>query len=206
MTVFKLFLEKIKAHDTIIIHRHQRPDPDAIGSQVGLKEILKTNFPDKKVLATGVNEPTLSWIAEMDEVADQDYEGALVIVTDTANTPRIDDDRYDKGDFLIKIDHHPNDDAYGDLLLVDTTVSSASEIVTDWALSLGLSLSDAAARVLYMVLLAIQVASSFHLLLLKHFKSRLNFVNTTLILQQWLVVWTVFLSKLLNYKVMFSII
>ena len=134
MTVFQAILEKIKAYDTIIIHRHQRPDPDAIGSQVGLKEILKTNFPDKKILATGVNEPTLSWIAEMDEVADQDYEGALVIVTDTANTPRIDDDR---------------DDAYGDLLLVDTTASSASEIVTDWALSLGLSLSDAAARVLY---------------------------------------------------------
>ena len=90
MTVFQAILEKIKAYDTIIIHRHQRPDPDAIGSQVGLKEILKTNFPDKKVLATGINEPTLSWIAEMDEVADQDYEGALVIVTDTANTPRID--------------------------------------------------------------------------------------------------------------------
>ena len=69
MTVFQAILEKIKAYDTIIIHRHQRPDPDAIGSQVGLKEILKTNFPDKKVLATGVNEPTLSWIAEMDEVA-----------------------------------------------------------------------------------------------------------------------------------------
>lgn len=110
---------------------------------------MKTNFPDKKVLATGINEPTLSWIAEMDEVADQDYEGALVIVTDTANTPRIDDDRYSKGDFLIKIDHHPNDDAYGDLLLVDTTASSASEIVTDWALTVGLALSDAAARVLY---------------------------------------------------------
>lgn len=89
MTLFQAILEKIKAYDTIIIHRHQRPDPDAIGSQIGLKEILKTNFSDKKILATGVNEPTLSWIAEMDEVLDNDYEGALVIVTDTANTPRI---------------------------------------------------------------------------------------------------------------------
>lgn len=121
MTLFQAILEKIKSYDTIIIHRHQRPDPDAIGSQIGLKEILKANFSDKKILATGINEPTLSWIAEMDEVPDNDYEGALVIVTDTANTPRIDDDRYDKGDFLIKIDHHPNDDAYGDLLLVDTS-------------------------------------------------------------------------------------
>ena len=41
MTVFQAILEKIRAYDTIIIHRHQRPDPDAIGSQVGLKEILK---------------------------------------------------------------------------------------------------------------------------------------------------------------------
>lgn len=79
------YFRKIKAYDTIIIHCHQRPDPDAIGSQVGLKEILKQTF-QIKVLAAGVNEPTLSWIAEMDEVADQDYEGALVIVTDTANT------------------------------------------------------------------------------------------------------------------------
>ena len=50
MTVFQAILEKIKAYDTISIHRHQRPDPDAIGSQVGLKEILKTNFPDKRFL------------------------------------------------------------------------------------------------------------------------------------------------------------
>lgn len=149
MTIHTDILEKIKAYDTIIIHRHQRPDPDAIGSQIGLKEILKTNFPEKKILATGIDEPTLSWIAQMDQVSDQDYQGALVIVTDTANTPRIDDDRYDQGDYLIKIDHHPNEDPYGDLLLVDTTASSASEIVTDWALSMKLNLSDAAARVLY---------------------------------------------------------
>ena len=203
MTLFQAILEKIKAYDTIIIHRHQRPDPDAIGSQIGLKEILKTNFSDKKILATGVNEPTLSWIAEMDEVLDNDYEGALVIVTDTANTPRIDDDRYDKGDFLIKIDHHPNDDAYGDLLLVDTSASSASEIVTDWALTLGLSLSDAAARVLYNGIVG---DTSTHLQHLKHYKSLLNFANMTLILHLWLGEWIVFLSKLLNFKAMFSII
>lgn len=146
---FNLILEKIKAYDTIIIHRHQRPDPDAIGSQIGLRELIRTNFPDKKVLAVGVNEPTLTWIAEMDQVSDSDYMRALVIVTDTANTPRIDDDRYSMGDFLIKIDHHPNDDVYGDLVHVDTSASSASEIITDWALTTGLKFSDFAASVLY---------------------------------------------------------
>lgn len=149
MTIFEQILEKIKTYDTIIIHRHMRPDPDALGSQVGLKEVIKHNFPQKKVLATGFNEPTLTWITTMDEVADSDFEGSLVIVTDTANTPRIDDSRYTRGDFLIKIDHHPNDDVYGDIVHVDTAASSASEIITDFALTTGLELSNEAARLLY---------------------------------------------------------
>ncbi|MDE7490334.1 bifunctional oligoribonuclease/PAP phosphatase NrnA [Streptococcus agalactiae] len=139
----------MKEYDTIIIHRHMRPDPDALGSQIGLRDIIRHNFPKKKVLATGFDEPTLAWIAKMDQVTDQDYQGALVVVTDTANTPRIDDERYKKGDFLIKIDHHPNDEVYGDLSYVDTNASSASEIVTDFALSCDLLLSTSAARVLY---------------------------------------------------------
>ncbi|WP_019323669.1 DHH family phosphoesterase [Streptococcus mutans] len=149
MTAFKTILAKIKAYDTIIIHRHMKPDPDALGSQVGLKEVITSNFPQKTVKVTGYNEPSLSWLAQMDDVSDKDYEGALVIVVDTANRPRIDDQRYLNGNFLIKIDHHPNEDHYGDLSYVDTKASSASEIITDFVLQNQLKLSDQAARLLY---------------------------------------------------------
>ncbi|EMC18900.1 DHH family phosphoesterase [Streptococcus mutans] len=149
MTAFKTILAKIKAYDTIIIHRHMKPDPDALGSQVGLKEMITSNFPQKTVKVTGYNEPSLSWLAQMDDVSDKDYEGALVIVVDTANRPRIDDQRYLNGNFLIKIDHHPNEDHYGDLSYVDTKASSASEIITDFALQNQLKLSDQAARLFY---------------------------------------------------------
>ncbi|WP_024784112.1 DHH family phosphoesterase [Streptococcus mutans] len=149
MTAFKTILAKIKVYDTIIIHRHMKPDPDALGSQVGLKEMITSNFPQKTVKVTGYNEPSLSWLAQMDDVSDKDYEGALVIVVDTANRPRIDDQRYLNGNFLIKIDHHPNEDHYGDLSYVDTKASSASEIITDFALQNQLKLSDQAARLLY---------------------------------------------------------
>lgn len=149
MTAFKTILAKIKAYDTIIIHRHMKPDPDALGSQVGLKEMITSNFPQKTVKVTGYNEPSLSWLAQMNDVSDKDYEGALVIVVDTANRPRIDDQRYLNGNFLIKIDHHPNEDHYGDLSYVDTKASSASEIITDFALQNQLKLSDQAARLLY---------------------------------------------------------
>lgn len=147
--LFEEILATITNHQTIIIHRHQKPDPDAIGSQVGLAELLRHNFPSKRVLVTGQDEPTLTWLATMDAVTDADYEGALVIVTDTANLERIDDDRYDQGAMLIKLDHHPNDQPYGDLCLVDTTASSASEMVTDLALTMDLALPLSAVRLLY---------------------------------------------------------
>lgn len=148
MEICHQILEKIKAYDTIIIHRHMKPDPDALGSQMGLKYLLEKHFPDKHIKAVGFNEPTLTWLAKMDTVEDSDYQGALVIVCDTANTARIDDKRYDKGDYLIKIDHHPNDDQYGDLAWVDTNSSSASEMIALFAETTNLDLSDYAARLL----------------------------------------------------------
>lgn len=149
MTIIQEIVSKIKEVDRIIVHRHQRPDPDAIGSQLGLKKLLQLNFPEKTILATGFEEPTLSWLGQMDTVADSDYPASLVIVTDTANTERIDDDRYANGNFLIKIDHHPNDDAYGDMLWVDTSSSSTSEMIALFARELDLTVDAEIARLLY---------------------------------------------------------
>lgn len=150
-TIFDAILASIQQYQTIIIHRHMRPDPDALGSQAGLAEMLKASFPDKRILKSGGPVGDLDFLAEMDEIADADYQGALVIVTDTANTDRISDKRYTLGDKLIKIDHHPNDDPYGDIMYVNTDASSCSEIITDFYIQHKdtLTLSDEAARLLY---------------------------------------------------------
>lgn len=148
MEICHQILEKIKEYDTIIIHRHMKPDPDALGSQVGLKALLEHHFPEKTIKAVGFNEPTLSWLAEMDQVDDKDYEGALAIICDTANTARIDNKRYTQADTIIKIDHHPNDEVYGDLVWVDTNSSSASEMIALFAEATNLVLSDYAAKML----------------------------------------------------------
>ena len=153
MRVKQKIIETIEQYNTIIIHRHVRPDPDAYGSQFGLKSIIEHNYPNKKVYAVGEHDPSLSFLAHPEQIADDVFEGALIIVTDTANTERIDDQRYLKGEFVIKIDHHPNDDAYGDLLWVDTESSSASEMMYNLfeeGQSLkGWSLSDEGARYLF---------------------------------------------------------
>lgn len=143
-------LETIKAYQKIIIHRHQRPDPDAIGSQVGLAELLRNTYPEKDIYQVGGPVERLDYLAVMDEISDADYQGALVIVTDTANTDRVSDKRYVLGDKVIKIDHHPNDEPYGDLLWVNTAASSCSEMIADFCFAFPeLQMNQEAARLLY---------------------------------------------------------
>ena len=145
-------LAEIKKWEKIIIHRHERPDPDAIGSQAGLADLIQTNFPQKKVFTAGEDKETLAFLKQMNPPKESDYEDALVIVTDTANQPRIDDKNALAHDnFLIKIDHHPDEDQYGEIQWVDTGASSSSEMITDFwfTFSNELSLSDEGARLLY---------------------------------------------------------
>jgi hypothetical protein len=42
-------LDKIKEYSRIIIFRHKRPDGDAVGSTMGLAEILRETFPEKEI-------------------------------------------------------------------------------------------------------------------------------------------------------------
>lgn len=122
-------IDTIEQYEKIIIHRHVRPDPDAYGSQMGLKALIEKNYPNKQVLAAGEHDVLLGYLGEPDTVTEADYQGALVIVTDTANTDRIDGPLYDTGAFLLKIDHHPNEDPYGNERWVNTDASSCSEMV-----------------------------------------------------------------------------
>lgn len=149
---FEQIVQAIEKYDTIIIHRHVRPDLDALGSQGGLMHLIKETYPSKNVYVVGSVDPSLTFLVEMDAIEEDMYKGALVIVCDTANTERIDDNRYDKGDMLIKIDHHPNVDAYGDIMAVDTAASSTSEIIYDLFLHAknhGYKMNDQSARLIY---------------------------------------------------------
>lgn len=88
----------------------------------------------------------------MDVIDDGAYEQALVIVCDTANEERICDSRYRLGRKLIKIDHHPNDTPYGDIMWVDTDASSTSEMIYELYLAGkddGLTMTAEAARLIY---------------------------------------------------------
>ncbi|MFV0499603.1 MAG: DHH family phosphoesterase [Bacilli bacterium] len=132
MSIKSRILEKICEYDKIVIHRHISPDPDAMGSQMGMYHFIKENFPLKDVNVTGVFSEKLAYFNAHSRLKDKSFENALIIITDTANSERIDDKRWTKGAFVIKIDHHPIDDNYGDINWVDSTKSSTSEMIYDF--------------------------------------------------------------------------
>src|SRR5699024_12764144 len=108
MTAQTAILAQIKAAHTIIIHRHQRPDPDAFGSQFGLAELIKTSFPEKKVHVVGKAVPGMAWMGQMEKIPNNLYDDALAIVTVTANSQRVDDRRLEYDALLVRRSHHLN--------------------------------------------------------------------------------------------------
>ncbi|WP_414049934.1 DHH family phosphoesterase [Macrococcus animalis] len=130
-------IETINAYETIIIFRHVRPDPDALGSQLGFKHAIQKLFPNKKVYAVGSTLDNLGFIGAMDNISDEIFKDALALVLDTANAPRIDDERYQLCKEIIKIDHHPPVDQYGKINIVNTKASSTSEIIYEILVDIG---------------------------------------------------------------------
>lgn len=143
-------LEKIKEYDTIIIHRHMRPDGDCIGCQFGLKYFLEDNFPDKHIYAVGDDVPDyLSFIGKSEECSLDLYNNALVFVLDTSVKSRICLDSFDKGSYLIKIDHHDDSEPFGDIEYVDAKSPACAQIIAKMISTWNLELSERAAIALY---------------------------------------------------------
>ncbi len=133
-SIKKRILEEIEKHDTIILSRHIRPDGDAVGSTLGLAEIIKETYPQKRVFLD--NEGRSAEVAflgdEGERPTDEDYKNALVIVLDCGDADRIANERYNKGEKLIKIDHHLCEEDYGDLSWVEPERSSVCEMIADF--------------------------------------------------------------------------
>ncbi len=147
--MYNKILKQIREAKTIIIHRHARPDGDALGSQIGLKEAIKNTFPRKEVYAVGDTTSKYDFIGEMDEVSDEKYQDAVVFVLDSSEQSLISDERYKKGKTLIKIDHHIAKESFGDIELVDSSYESCCGLVAYLVERIHLKLTNYGAKCLF---------------------------------------------------------
>ena len=130
----KQILDKIKEYNRIFIFRHVRNDGDCVGASKGLKDIIRSTYPEKEVYL--IDADTAAYLEFMGPedapVADELYTDALGIVVDTASEARISNKKYKKCKELIKIDHHIPLETYGQLAWVEEDRSSCCEMIVDF--------------------------------------------------------------------------
>ena len=122
-----------------------------MGSQIGLLNIIKDNFPEKQVYAVGDEAKRYAFMdgSVMDDVPDSAYEGALAIILDCGAAALISDNRYTLAAKTVRFDHHIFAEKIADLEVVDTSYESCCGLITDFAVECGLRLSTASAKALY---------------------------------------------------------
>lgn len=151
--LLKKIYKEIKKAPKIVIARHVGPDPDALGSTLGLKDIILNTFPEKEVYVVGNPASKFKYLGTLDKFNEEMYD-ALLIVTDTPDAKRVDGLDVRKFKNSIKIDHHPFIEKMCALEWVDDKASSASQMVMELTFNTKLKMSLPAAEKLYAGLIA----------------------------------------------------
>jgi len=149
MKLFRDILKLIKKYNNIVIARHVGADPDALGSQFALKELLKENFKDKNIYAVGSIASKFRFMGILDKPDGLDLSKTLLIVLDTPDLKRIEGiDDIDLYDCVIKIDHHPFVEKYGHIEYIEEC-SSTSQIIFKFILDTKLKMTCKIAENIY---------------------------------------------------------
>ena len=148
---FKKILKKIKQYDIIVIARHISPDPDAIASQIALRDAIRLTYPKKDVFAVGTSVSKFRYYGNLDKIDETTFEkDALLIACDVPNISRV--DGVDKSAFaeVFKIDHHPSDEEFGEADWIDENASSTCQMIIEFLLETNMKLDKKIAENLYL--------------------------------------------------------
>ena len=150
---YKRMRKAIEKYDRICVFRHIKPDYDAMGSQMGLVTFLKDNFPSKEIRFVGDNHSTFTprLFPETERLPEEWFASPfLAIVVDVGEPSRIADPRFEKGETVIKFDHHPTPFVIAKDYVLEPESGSAAELVASFCLSWkGKKMSPEAAHYFY---------------------------------------------------------
>jgi bifunctional oligoribonuclease and PAP phosphatase NrnA len=157
----RVVLEAVESKGHILLATHFNPDGDALGSLLGLAEILEG--AGKKVFryleepvshlyrflpGCGQIQTDMVKVREFVAKAGNDF---LAVCLDCGDAQRLGKNSPELTGFrpLVVIDHHKGNEGFGDNVWIEPHRSSTAEMVYDLAVSLGASISTRAAECLY---------------------------------------------------------
>ena len=149
--IVKKIFRKIKQYNNIVIARHTSPDPDAIASQIALRDSIKLTFPKKNVYSVGAGVAKFRYYGSLDKFDETSLdEDSLLICLDVPNLSRIDGADANSFTEIFKIDHHPSEEDFGECDWVDETSSSTCQMIIELLLQTPLKYDRKIAENLYL--------------------------------------------------------
>ena len=148
--MYNKIFKKIKSYNNIVVARHVGVDPDAMASQIALRDSIRLTFPEKHVYAIGNGSVKFNFMGNLDRGMNFDaMDEILLIVVDTPDKKRVDMEDLTHYEDSIKIDHHPFMEKFCDIELIDDEKSSASEMIYDLLKSTKLEMNKKICETLY---------------------------------------------------------
>ena len=153
--MFEELLPIIEKNDSIVIFGHIYPDGDCYGSQIGLRELLKLNYPYKKVYAVGTGiRRFYSYLGKMDVVEDDVIKESLAILVDGNDCSRMEDQRVAQCLEWAKIDHHVDNGTFTQgPSLVDEEANSTCDILCGLVQKYNWKIDELAANAMFLGIL-----------------------------------------------------
>ena len=146
---------ELRNRDRFLLTAHEGPDGDALGSLLGMHQLLRLLGKDS-VMFLAAKEfplPVEYRFLPLEEVFHEppaDMADRTVVFLDCGNIDRMPVDFLTEGgNTVINIDHHHDNTRFGDYNLVQVGASSTAEIVYDLAVLLGVRLTSEMASALY---------------------------------------------------------
>ena len=155
-------VHELRTRQRFVVTSHARPDGDAIGSAMAMAYALRDLGKDVRVVSRDAPPPPLlafAGVAGIEVTARVDDPGDAVIVMECGELTRTGIEGLERG-FVINIDHHPGNAAYGALNWLVLSAAACGEMVFDLVGALDVPLSPEIATHVYVAILT--DTGSFH--------------------------------------------
>lgn len=152
------FVDLVRKHQRFLITTHVRPDPDGLGSQLALADVLESMGRQVQMVIASSWPPRYTFldperrISRFTPPGDAHKDVEVIVVLDTGTWNQLGD----FGDWMktstarkVCIDHHVTQDDLGGILLKDTSSEATGRLVYEAAQALGQQLSRKAASCLF---------------------------------------------------------
>ena len=148
-------LDELRRADKLLLTSHENPDGDALGSLLGMREVLRALGKDVVMIISPGDLPLPHEyrhmpFADLVTVPPGDLEERVAVFLDCGNIDRTPVGFLrGEGVHILNIDHHHDNTRFGTVNLVDASASCTAEIVFNLARELGVEMTRAIAEPLY---------------------------------------------------------